>query len=101
MKIILFLSLLLPLFLSAQSITADSPPAVLASEFSPNDLIIDQIECVGNETTSCDLIQKEIYLNAGEKVNEEDLSNAKIRLQLKNLFTSVRACPHLTGPAAG
>lgn len=89
MKIILFIGLLLPLLLKAQSLGPDQTQTLAASEFNPNDLIIDQIECVGNETTSCDLIQKEVYLEVGDKVNEDELSNAKIRLQLRNLFKSV------------
>ncbi len=76
MKFIILLSLIFPLALHAQ-------------EPNPNELIVDAIECVGNENTSCDLIQKEIYLNTGDKVNEEELQNAKIRLQLKNLFSAV------------
>lgn len=76
MKIILIF-LLLPWILKAQDVP------------NPNELVIDKIVCEGNSSTSCDLIQKEIYLNVGDKVNEEELSNAKTRLQLKNLFNSV------------
>lgn len=76
MKLILIF-LLIPWLLKAQDVP------------NPNELVIDQIVCEGNATTSCDLIQKEIYLNAGDKVNEEELSNAKIRLQVKSLFKSV------------
>jgi|JI10StandDraft_1071094.scaffolds.fasta_scaffold36263_3 outer membrane protein assembly factor BamA len=89
MKIILFIIIVLPLFLKAQSMAPDHTQTLGASEFNPNDLIMDQIECVGNETTSCDLIQKEVYLNPGDKINEEELSNTKIRLKVKNLFSSV------------
>ncbi|OYZ23060.1 MAG: hypothetical protein B7Y39_06765 [Bdellovibrio sp. 28-41-41] len=84
MKIILFTIIVLPLFLQAQDFGE-----VLTSGPNPNELIIDQFECVGNATTNCDLIQKEIYLEVGDKVNEDELSNAKIRLQLRNLFKSV------------
>ncbi|MBL7557703.1 MAG: hypothetical protein JNM24_17875 [Bdellovibrionaceae bacterium] len=76
MKQLLFF-LLIPWLIKAQ----DMP--------NPSELIIDNIVCEGNDSTSCDLIQKEIYLNIGDRVNEEELSNARIRLQLKNLFKSV------------
>jgi outer membrane protein assembly factor BamA len=76
MKLV-FIFLLSPWFLKAQDVP------------NPNEFVIDKIVCEGNSNTSCDLIQKQIYLNVGDKVNEEELSNAKIRLQLKNLFNSV------------
>lgn len=60
-----------------------------AQEFTPEDLIIDAIECAGNERTECEIIKNEIYLSPGDRLNEEEIKNAKIRLQLLNLFKSV------------
>lgn len=60
-----------------------------SKEFEPEDLVIDGIECTGNALTDCEIIKREIYLNTGNKVNEEEIKNAKIRLQLLNLFKSV------------
>ncbi len=85
MKIFVLIILTLSLVVQGQETTL---PSVI-QEINPNELIIDQIECAGNETTSCELIQKEIYLNPGDRINEEELSNSKIRLKVKNLFSSV------------
>jgi len=60
-----------------------------SQELEPEDLVIDGIECTGNALTDCEIIKREIYLNTGDKVNEEEIKNAKIRLQLLNLFKSV------------
>lgn len=61
----------------------------LAQESTPEDLIIDAIECNGNTRTNCEIIKSEIYLNPGDQLNEEEVKNAKFRLQLLNLFKSV------------
>jgi len=58
-------------------------------EYEPEDLIIDSIECVGNTNTDCEIIKKEFYIKPGEKINEEEIQNARIRLQLLNLFKSI------------
>lgn len=58
-------------------------------EYEPEDLIIDSIECAGNENTDCEIIKNEFYIKPGDKINEEEIQNAKIRLQLLNLFKSV------------
>lgn len=63
--------------------------AANAQEFEPDELIIDSIECVGNAATDCEIIKSEIYLNPGERVNEEELRNSKIRLQLLGLFKEI------------
>lgn len=60
-----------------------------SQELEPEDLVIEGIECTGNALTDCEIIKREIYLNIGDKVNEEEIKNAKIRLQLLNLFKSV------------
>jgi len=61
----------------------------MGQETEPENLIIDSIECSGNENTDCEIIKKEIYLNPGDNINEDEIQNAKIRLQLLGLFKSV------------
>lgn len=59
---------------------------------SPSDapLVIEQLECRGNATTSCAYILSYLYLSAGSKVDEEEIRNAKFRLSALPNFTSVR-----------
>jgi outer membrane protein assembly factor BamA len=63
--------------------------AAQAQDFEPSQLTLDQVECVGNESTDCDIIQREIYQPQGSKIDEEELQNARIRLQLTGLFHTV------------
>lgn len=58
-------------------------------EYKPEDLIIDSIECAWNTNTDCDIIKNEFYIKPGDKINEEEIQNAMIRLQLLNLFKTV------------
>lgn len=85
MKILILIILTLSFAAKAQESALE--PTI--QEINPNELIIEQIECAGNESTSCELIQKEIYLSPGDKINEDEFSNSKIRLKVKNLFSSV------------
>ncbi|MBL7669771.1 MAG: hypothetical protein JNM39_04740 [Bdellovibrionaceae bacterium] len=52
-------------------------------------LLIDSVECLGNILTSCEIIQREINLGPGDHLDEEEMKNAKTRLQLLGLFKSV------------
>lgn len=69
------------------------PVATYAQEVEPENFhenyIIDSIECAGNLSTDCEIIKREIYQNIGDKLDEEEVSNSKIRLQLLGLFKSV------------
>ncbi|MGZ6478485.1 MAG: hypothetical protein ACXWQE_04230 [Bdellovibrionales bacterium] len=60
-----------------------------AQGLEPQDLIIDDIQCAGNALTDCEIIKREIYASPGEKINEEEIANSKIRLQLLALFKTV------------
>ncbi|MGH1468642.1 MAG: POTRA domain-containing protein [Bdellovibrionales bacterium] len=52
-------------------------------------LILEDIICVGNKKTKCSLIRKEIRLKPNKAVKQDELKNAKIRLNLLGLFDSV------------
>lgn len=60
-----------------------------AQEIEPRELIIDSVECDGNSLTSCEIIQREINLGPGDQLDEDEMKNAKIRLQLLGLFKGV------------
>ncbi len=53
---------------------------------TPDQLVIEKIECVGNERTTCETIQEEVRITAGDKVDESEIANARIRLGLMGLF---------------
>lgn len=58
-----------------------------APEFTPPDqLAIEKIVCEGNTQTTCETIQEEVRINPGSKVDEEQISDARIRLGLTGLF---------------
>ncbi|MCB0411380.1 MAG: hypothetical protein KDD22_02570 [Bdellovibrionales bacterium] len=65
------------------------PLAAFAQDLEPQDLILDGISCEGNELTDCDVIQREVYLNPGQHLDEDEIENARIRLQLTGLFNQV------------
>ena len=74
---ILFLFLLLaPLAVRAQA--PPDPP-----------LIVESLECRGNALTSCKFILGQIYLSEGDRVDEEEIQNAKLRLLWLRNFRSV------------
>jgi hypothetical protein len=53
------------------------------------ELIIDELTCRGNLATSCEFILGHIYLAPGDSVDEEELSNARLRLSTLPRFDSV------------
>lgn len=56
------------------------------AEVTPSALVIESIECRGNETTDCGLILGEVHLAPGDKVDEEEIQNAGIRHRVRSLF---------------
>lgn len=52
-------------------------------------LITDGIDCRGNVITSCDFIRDRLYLKVNERIDEEELANAKLRLSSLPNFRSV------------
>lgn len=61
-------------------------PAV-ASQSAP--LTVEDLRCRGNESTSCYFILRYLYLSAGDRVNEEEIQNAQLRLSWLRIFESV------------
>jgi len=61
-----------------------------SAQEGPETWTIEKIECAGNEITSCSIIENDIYLRAGDKVNEEELENARLRLKTMGLFYDVQ-----------
>ncbi len=52
-------------------------------------LTLQEVQCRGNEATSCPFITGHLYLANGAVINEEELQNAKLRLSLLVNFKSV------------
>lgn len=76
--LVLLVTAALPTLPAAAQSTSDAP------------LLIEQLECRGNATTSCAYILSYLYLSAGSEVDEEEIRNAKFRLSALPNFTSVR-----------
>jgi outer membrane protein assembly factor BamA len=70
-------ALLLPLQLLAQ---ADEPAAALQ---------VQEIRCSGNANISCEFIRDHLYLKAGDRLDEEEVRNAELRLSALRNFDSV------------
>ena len=62
------------------------PPARAAEE---QPLTVEALQCRGNATTSCEFILGQLYLSAGDRVNEEEIENAKLRLSFLRNFSAV------------
>lgn len=58
-----------------------------ASQSAP--LTVEDLRCKGNESTSCRFILGYLYLSAGDRVNEEEIRNAQLRLSWLRIFESV------------
>jgi len=52
-------------------------------------LVVQEITCAGNENTSCEFIRDNLYLKAGQPVDEEEIRNAELRLSSLRNFKSV------------
>src|SRR3569833_3033626 len=52
-------------------------------------LIVDDIVCRGNLTTSCKFIRGHMFLRAGESLDENEIGNATLRLSWLSNFRSV------------
>jgi outer membrane protein assembly factor BamA len=74
----LLLLLLAPLAALAQARGEPDPP-----------LIVESFECRGNSHTSCSFILGQLYLSEGDRVDEEEIQNAKLRLMWLRNFSSV------------
>jgi hypothetical protein len=61
-------------------------PSVSVGQSVEEHLTVESIECRGNATTPCDLLRDRLYLGANDRIDEEEIANAKLRLS---------AMPHL------
>jgi outer membrane protein assembly factor BamA len=52
-------------------------------------LVIEDLQCRGNTTTSCSFILGQVYLLPGERIDEEEIRNAKLRLSSLSNFRAV------------
>jgi hypothetical protein len=52
-------------------------------------LIVQEVVCRGNATTSCGFIRGRLFLHAGQRVDEDEIKDAKLRLSWLTNFTSV------------
>jgi outer membrane protein assembly factor BamA len=68
------------------AVLAGYPPSGAAEE---QPLVVESLQCRGNATTSCGFILGQLYLSAGDPVNEEEIENAKLRLSFLRNFSSV------------
>ena len=74
----ILLFLLTPLAAFAQFAPPPDPP-----------LTVESVECRGNVITSCRFILGHLYLSEGDRVDEEEIQNAKLRLLYLRNFSSV------------
>ncbi len=79
----------LTLGISPSAFTQDRADATTATAATLEPLILSAIECSGNTNTDCEILRREVHLQVGHPVDEEELENARIRLQLMGLFRSV------------
>ncbi|MBT4763295.1 MAG: BamA/TamA family outer membrane protein [Bdellovibrionaceae bacterium] len=82
----LILAITVCLSVSANSAKADN--LKLETESKSGDLIIESIRCEGNTETQCEFIKQKIFINAGDILSEEEVSNSKIRLATLPNFKS-------------
>lgn len=52
-------------------------------------LIVESLQCRGNTATACSFILQHVYLNAGDAVDEQEISNAWFRLSALPNFRTV------------
>jgi hypothetical protein len=72
------------------ALIALTPLACLAQvEESDSPLVVDDVQCRGNALTACEFITGHVYLGAGDRLDEEELQNAKLRLTSLSNFESV------------
>jgi hypothetical protein len=65
------------------------PRAVPAEAKNHSPLIIEALRCEGNISTSCRFILSYVYLAPGDRLDEEKLQDAKLRLSWLRNFSSV------------
>lgn len=61
----------------------------MAQDAQGTPLVVEDLVCRGNASTSCTFILGQVYLAEGDQVDEEELENAKLRLLFLRNFASV------------
>lgn len=59
------------------------------TDASDETLIVESLQCRGNILTACEFITGHIYLGPGDRLDEQELQNAKLRLTTLRNFESV------------
>jgi outer membrane protein assembly factor BamA len=70
-------------------LTAVCPRAVLAAAQNHSPLVIEALRCQGNVSTSCRFILSYVHLSPGDRLNEEEVQDARLRLSWLRNFSSV------------
>ncbi len=65
------------------------PVQVLAQADEPSALQVQEIRCSGNANISCEFIRDHLYLRSGDRLDEEEIRNAELRLSALRNFDSV------------
>ncbi len=60
-----------------------------SEQFSPEELVVEDIVCVGNVRIQCDEIKDSVTQKLNEKVREREIQNSKIRLSVSGKFETV------------
>ena len=69
---------------------AVGPGAAVAQDLSESPpLVIEDLQCRGNSSTACSFILGQVYLLPGDRIDEKELQNARLRLASLRNFESV------------
>jgi outer membrane protein assembly factor BamA len=68
---------------------ASLPAHAISKVGDDQHLIVEALRCRGNANTSCRFILGSVYLMAGDRLNEEEIEDAKLRLSGSRNFKSV------------
>jgi outer membrane protein assembly factor BamA len=76
--------------LLACALAALSPLTCAAQTDDPQSaLIVEDVQCRGNALTACEFITGHVYLGAGDRLDERELQNARLRLAAQPNFEAV------------
>lgn len=76
--------------LPAWTLLVLAPLACVAQvEKSDSPLVVEDVQCRGNTLTACSFIVGHVYLGPGDRLDEEELQNARLRLAAQPNFESV------------
>jgi len=75
--------------LAALALVFLAPVHLWAESAAPAPLVVEDLQCRGNRTTSCGFILTYLYLDRGNVLNEDEVRNAQLRLSTLHMFESV------------